>query len=70
MAPDVPAATIIKTVALTEIGYGSVVTSASWEWENANALLSVRIEPSHGGFDPYNLVIVPGDIGEYEIRRE
>lgn len=60
---------VIHSIELEEIGYGSAVDAAHWVWVDTQAELRIRIVPSHGGFEPYELLIIPGEAGKYLARR-
>lgn len=60
---------VVETTAVTEIDYGSAVASAKWVWVNEKPQLEVRVMPSHGGFEPYVMIIIPGVPGEYSIEK-
>lgn len=62
-------ASILVTLQVKELGYGTAVVSATWRWEASEPHLEVEVNPSHGGFEPYTLVIIPGSPGEYEANR-
>lgn len=55
------------TVPVGEIGYGTAVEWARWVWENGTAQLELRLQPSHGGFEPRTVILKPGEPGKYEI---
>ena len=60
---------ITETVKVTELQYGTGVESAEWVWVDEQPQLEVAVVPSHGGFEPYTLIILPGPPGEYSVTR-
>jgi hypothetical protein len=49
------------TVPVGEIGYGTAVEWARWVWDNGTAQLELRLQPSHGGFEPHTVILKPGE---------
>ena len=60
---------VLATVPIAEAGYGTSITEARWRWAGAQQQLVLRVEPSHGGFEPHTLTIVPKEPGKYESVR-
>ena len=60
---------VVATKEVSELGYGMFVTSALWVWVGEKPILEVKVSPSHGGFEPYTLVVEPGKPGVYTTRR-
>lgn len=61
---------ILATTQISEIGYGRGVDSAVWKWSGEAPRLELRIAPSHGGFEPYTLTILPGAEGKYAASEQ
>lgn len=59
---------VIATIRVRELGYGTAVTSARWQWSNKLPELEVRYEPSHQDGPEQTLVVVPKKPGEYVIK--
>src|SRR5262245_61683719 len=57
------------TKEVSELGYGTFVTSALWVWVGEKPHLEVKVSASHGGFEPYTLVVEPGEPGVYAATR-
>ena len=71
--PESIPARIRCTSEVKELGYGSFVTDATWQAPESAALrkatLSLRVSPSHGGFEPYEAKLTVGDDCSYKIEQ-
>ncbi len=67
---EAPERGIAATTALPEIGYGKAIETARWLWSAEEPQLELRVVPSHGGFEPYTLIIEPGSPGKYQSSRK
>ena len=67
---EAPERGIAAAAELSELGYGKAVESALWSWIDEQPRLELRVVPSHGGFEPFTLVIKPGLPGQYTSSRK
>ncbi|MBW2242656.1 MAG: hypothetical protein JRH01_11785 [Deltaproteobacteria bacterium] len=60
---------IVKaTTPVTELGYGSFVTSARWTLARDEPQLEVRVAPSHGEQPERTRIVIPREAGGYVTR--
>jgi hypothetical protein len=56
------------TTPVRELGYGAVIGGISVEWENGSPRFTFEVSPSHGGFEPYQATLTPGESGTYTLN--